>query len=412
MAYDPTLGYALLFGGSNGNTAENGTVFGDTWTYGTGGWSDITPSACTNSTCPEGRTYGAISYYDHAGQPYVVMFGGQYAGPSGVFLRDTWVFNGSWYNVTPKSLTPTNSPPALHYASMVWDPVDSDSVLYGGCATIGCNRTSEISDQTWAFKGLTAAGVAHWVNLTNSTHPPPLYGFGLTFDSNSSDVILFGGAAVPANKAVYADQTWSFTDATGWTNRTASHVSATNTPPARLFPMLTYYPGQNYTVLFGGQANTLKATSSNLNDTWTYWNGTWTNLTSALSSSPPGRFGGAIGYENTVHAVVLFGGLSSTVGSSTVFGDTWWFTGSPSGWSNQTTHISSLPPPAPPPSFRFSVLDYVIVGAVLVWAGIGVTVLLGRRKRRAPLTSAVPVPQPEAASPPSTSPPPVPPPNL
>jgi len=404
MAYDQNSSYVLLFGGSNGDITQNGTVFGDTWTYESGSWTDISPSSCSNSTCPEARTYGAMASYNHAGQQYVVMFGGQYAGPSGVFLRDTWIFNGSWYNVTPKSLSASNSPPPLHYTSMVWDPEDGYAVLYGGCMSVGCNRTSEISNQTWAFKGLNGAHQARWENLTNSTHPPALFGSGLAYDSSSSYVLLFGGATVLANKAAYSAQTWSYNETKGWVDRTAPRLNGTNTPATRLFPMLAYYPILNYTVLFGGQENTYKMNSSNLNDTWAYSNGTWTNLTPSLSTLPPGRFGGTMVFENTEHALVLFGGLSTTVESSAVLGDTWWFSGSPGTWSNQTQASKPPPPPAPAPPYRFSGIDYVILGGVVVWVGIGLTILLGRRKRKSRVTFSTPVPQPDAVA--ETPPPP------
>ena len=337
IADDPAKGFTLLFGGSGGHITQNGVEYGDTWTYESGVWTDITPATCTNSTCPDARTYGGMAYYDHAGQEYLVMFGGEYVGTDGAFLEDTWIFNGSWRNVTPDPLVPyQNSPPALHYTSMAWDAADGYAVLYGGCTRIGCSLSSILSDQTWAFEGVVD-GAAHWVNLTSSIHPPRLDSPGLTFDAADGYLLLFGGITVFTNTLVYENQTWSYTAATGWVNRTVSAENSTNTPSTRVWTMMAYYPTNGYTVLFAGQENQGKTTNPTLNDTWIYSSGAWTNITRSLSLSPHGRFGGAMAFDGSDNALLLFGGLSGTPVNSPLLGDTWWFSGTPGDWTNHTT---------------------------------------------------------------------------
>jgi len=340
---DPSEGDTLLFSGSNGRIAQNGVAYGDTWTYESGIWIDITPSSCTNTSCPEARTYGAMSYYDQSGQQYVVMFGGQYVGTSGVFLGDTWIFNGSWHNVTPSPVIPyVNSPPPLHYTSMAWDALDGYDVLYGGCTRIGCSLSSIISNQTWGFEGLED-GVADWVNLTTPVHPPRLYSPGLTFDAADGYLLLFGGVTVQTNTLIYQNQTWSYTAANGWVNRTALFENASNTPATRVWTMMAYYPTDAYTVLFGGQESQNKTKNPTLDDSWIYSDGAWTNIYSMLTTSPPARFGGAMAFDPSDDALLLFGGLSGTPVNSPLLDDTWWFSGTPGTWTNHTP----LPPEYP-----------------------------------------------------------------
>jgi hypothetical protein len=406
MTYDaaPNAGYLLLFSGSDGSIKVNSVSYGDTWTYQSGIWTDI--SQCTSSSCPEARTYAGMSYYNHSGKQYVVLFGGQYGGPTSGFLRDTWIFNGSWHNVTPMQLNATNSPPALYYPSMAWDPVDRYAVLYGGCVASGCNVNSYVSDQTWAFEGLNATNQPQWVQLTTPVHPPGLYSPGLTFDSATNSVLLFGGVAVPTDQLVYTNQTWSYTAATGWVNLTLplSQQNPANTPPTRVWMTMAYDPVNSCVVLFGGQMNQSKTSNPTLGDTWTYSHGVWTNITATLLLSPHARFGGVMAYDASDSVLVLFGGLSATLAHSAVLDDVWWFNGTPGNWvevygtaPSNSTSASGLP-----------LVDYLAIVVVVLLVAVGIVVFLLRRRSRARSAPATP-PLSEVAPP--TVPPPSPPPS-
>lgn len=336
MEYDPAEGYTLLFSGSAGAVKIGGVAYGDTWSYANGAWTDLTPAACTNATCPRAEAYGGLSYYNKSGAAYVVLFGGR----SGNDLMDsTWVFNGSWHNVTPTTLLPyANSPPPLNYVSMTWDAKDRFDILYGGCS-YGCDARSASAEETWAFEGLSAHGTAVWNNLTSTVHPPGLFSEGLTYDAADGYVLLFGG--LKPGTTVYLNQTWSFQMSTGWVNRSASVATPSNTPPfVGIIPgQLEYDPAKAYVLLFGGQHFWAspdagdKTANATLNETWTYRAGAWTNRTTVDSPHP--RFGAAMTFDRLDHVLVLFGGLGGTGagGTSPLLGDTWWFNGV---WTNHT----------------------------------------------------------------------------
>jgi hypothetical protein len=334
MAYDPAEGYLLLFGGSGEGILENGVGYGDTWTYASGAWTDITPASCTNATCPREGAYGGLADYNKSGKSYMVLFGGRDAG---VLTDSTWIFNGTWHNVTPSPLVPsTNSPSPLNYVAMTWDVKDRYDLLYGGCSA-KCSATAGPPHETWAFQGLNATGRAVWKNLTTAVHPPPLYSEGLTYDAHDHYVLLFGGG-VPGTET-YLNQTWSYTAASGWVNRTSTAFNATNTPPfVGIIPgQLAYDPSFGSVVLFGGQhfwaSPTAgdKTANATLNETWRYRAGVWKNVTEVVSPHP--RFGAAMAYDVLNKTLVLFGGLSGTVENSPLLDDTWWYTGT---WTNHT----------------------------------------------------------------------------
>jgi len=396
MTYDaaPNAGYLLLFSGSDGaikvSYPSYNVSYGDTWTYRAGNWSKFSLPEYNNATAPLARTYAAMSYYNHSGHRYVVLFGGQYGGPAGGFLRDTWIFNGNnWTNVTPSQLNATNSPPALYYPSMAWDPVDGYAVLYGGCTVSGCNYNPYVSNQTWAFEGLKGSGSnqqAQWVHLVTPVHPPGLYSPGLTFDNATGSLILFGGVAVPSNGLLYTNQTWSYTAHTGWVNLTlpASHQSSGNTPPTRVWMTMAYDPTNQCIVLFGGQMNQSKLGNPTLGDTWIYSRGSWSNLTSSLSPSPHPRFGAVMAYDESDDALVLFGGLSATLQHSPVLDDVWWYTGNPGAWVEKNG--TAVTNPTSSPGLSPYVYAAVIVVAILVVAGVAIFLVRRRtRKGRGPI---------------------------
>lgn len=113
-------------------------------------------------------------------------------------------------------------------------------------------------------------------------------------------------AATPAVRPAAAPSAW--TDET---------PSLTLQPSTREGAAMVYDAADHYLLLFGG----LAGTGGDLRDTWTYANGTWTNLTAKLAASPPARYKAGIAYDAKDGYVVLYGGLHS----GTYLDDTWTF---------------------------------------------------------------------------------------
>ena len=94
MAYDAADGYLLLFGGE---TSQGGGL-GDTWTFQSGQWTNITGAL---AQAPSSRIQAVMAY--DAADGYVVMFGGVHNISTSQPYNDTWIFRGgSWTNLTPQ----------------------------------------------------------------------------------------------------------------------------------------------------------------------------------------------------------------------------------------------------------------------------------------------------------------------
>ena len=161
----------------------------------------------------------------------IVLFGGH--GPT--LQGDTWeldVASGIWTNVTPAS-GPNPSPRFGH--AMEYDPENRVTVLFGG--DTGTSR----SDETWTWDGTA------WTQELPAIAPTARYGHKMAFDTAFHRIVLFGGAEVPGGSL--KNDTWS------WNGATWLEDVHTPTPSARFRHGMAYDSDSNQVVLFGGLAN-------------------------------------------------------------------------------------------------------------------------------------------------------------
>jgi hypothetical protein len=116
----------------------NGTLLGDSWSWGSGGWSQLSLPA----SGIQGRWGGAMAWSPDDGTLF--LFGG--VEDSGN-ANDSWLFGGAsgWEPVPP-----TNGPSPRQGASLSSDPWDSDLVLFGG------TNASGVTNDTWTWGGARA----------------------------------------------------------------------------------------------------------------------------------------------------------------------------------------------------------------------------------------------------------------
>ena len=93
--------------------------------------------------------------------------------------------------------------------------------------------------------------------------------------------------------------------------------------------------------------------------TWSYLNGTWTNLTSSVSGHPPNFNDSAMAYDPSLQSVVLFGGLSTDGWIS----DVWTY--HDRLWTNASASFGALPPADQFPSMAWdsAASELVLVGS-------------------------------------------------
>jgi len=288
MDYDPIDQYVLLFGGyGNGST----TPYDDTWTFANGLWTQLQIGG------PPAR-YAAMMTWD-AGDGYMLLFGG-YDSSSITFYNDTWTFvHGVW-----NQLTPAVSPPVRWRGAMAYDAADNYTVLFGGTPNAG--TTAPMKD-TWMYKA------GSWTNITTNVTGSPAARFrqDMVYDAADGYLVMFGGCTVAAcssqDTLTYHNYTWTL-------------LSPSTKPPVRSYTGLTYDAAQGYVLLFGGVS---EATNTGYSDTWEFLNGTWTDLTSGLSTAPSTRGLEMLAYDAFDGYTLLFGGQNPFAG--TFLNDTWAF---------------------------------------------------------------------------------------
>jgi hypothetical protein len=303
MVDDVGDGYVLLFGG--GATPPSGglLVYGDTWIFAGGAWSNITSIVGPG---PAPRVDAGITYDPSDG--YVVMFGGATGFGGRTVLNDTWAYrNDLWTN-----LTKGTAPSPRAGAVMAADTADSTVVLFGGCAPENC--TSSTYNDTWEFK----AGV--WSDISApSPIPAARAGAALTYDAADGYLVMFGGTTPTAR----LNDTWTFRSGK-WLE-----LFPTAAPSGRLDAGLVYDPSLASVVLFGG-----KYYGDFYSDTWLFRAGIWSSVSSSLPNSPAPRGDPGLVFDPALSALLLQGGQTFFPDS---LNDTWVLTADSGNLSGTVT---------------------------------------------------------------------------
>src|SRR5262249_54856367 len=150
---DPVRNEAILFGG-----LRTSTWLGDTWRWNGSAWSQV-PAPFG----PSPRIRHAMAFDPTRGR--MVLFGGAANGfTASNYLNDTWERNGSqWQQVT----TP-QSPPPLLGAGMVHDPVRSRMLLVGVhfiSQPLSALEAWEYDGTNWTLSSSASANLAEQTHL-------------------------------------------------------------------------------------------------------------------------------------------------------------------------------------------------------------------------------------------------------
>ena len=221
MAYDPTNGGLILFGGQSATgTCTTGTAVNrsGTWLWQNNTWTRLA------ATGPSGR-YGTAMTYDPA-ISNLVLFGGtssSYGGGPG--LSDTWLWNGTAWNQSAATGPSERFGAAMHY-----DPAVGEPVLFGGSgAAQGPNSTTPTG--TWTFTGST------WTRQTPSITPQARFAPSIAYDSAQSQLLMFGGQSPTTGAQLQGTYSYEFT-----TTSTSPPPPATTAPPTTAPPTTTTPP--------------------------------------------------------------------------------------------------------------------------------------------------------------------------
>jgi hypothetical protein len=260
---------------------------------------------CGYSQCPPAARGGAGLAYDPI-TGYVVLFGGivNLTTAANTTFADTWTFaNGVWTQLH------IPGPSARLGEYMAYDYFDHYILLFGGGPYLTLNSSLYYSD-TWEFQNGT------WTALPESIHPDARGLGGLTWDAADGYLLMYGGMS--SQYDIHED-TWTFVGGLWHNLSVASH------PPPLLSPGLAYDPAAGYVLLYSGATPSPNLEfGDDLEQTWSYSGGQWTNLTGSIAGTPPdGRILFSMAYDPAQGYIVLYGGWNTT--ANDIFGDTWIF---------------------------------------------------------------------------------------
>ena len=223
MAYSPFLGRIVLFGGLDRQFAETG--LSDTWQWNGTNWIEMMPTQS-----PPGRGVHRNMAYDPSSGDIVLFGGGQQ--PSVPTLGDAWVYDGiTWTPIAPDPLpsarvaacmgtdtsmsrvlmygggqwqnpyegdtwsiasgvfarfSPSTSPPPLQSANCAYDSWRDRFVVQGG-GTMQVPLT--FTDATWEFDG------AEWSQVPLPSNPAEGCCAIMTTNPGGRGLMLYNGAA-------------------------------------------------------------------------------------------------------------------------------------------------------------------------------------------------------------------------
>ncbi len=327
MSYDLARGKVVLFGGYIGS----GDAV-DTWEYDGKNWNQITPSVSPTSGSRLAMAYDIA-------RERSVLFTWQYSYAEPHYRPETW----EWDGTTWSQQTPSDTPGARDWPTMVYDTKRGEVLLFSGYDYSGEGKTADIwywkgadTSRTWekvseipqarmygqmVYDSARAVAVLQgggyyggyayntffygetWENngsgwvKKNPAHPGPKVGsHSMVYDSKRGVAVLFGGG----DSYGFYNDTWEW-DGDDWTKRSPAH-----SPGARSDAAMAFDQERGVVVLFGG--NGLDGYSRK--DVWE-WDGIdWKDRTpSQTQAQPAERMYAAMTYDPTLKAVILYGGM-------------------------------------------------------------------------------------------------------
>lgn len=287
-AYDTARNEVVVFGGYGRGEAEVQVdgIKTETWVFNGTAWTQRSPATFVSAR------ENASMVYDSVRQE-CVMFGGRRA--DGVYLNETWVWNGT--NWTRK--TPATSPSARWHHEMVWDSQNNRVLLFGGRSEAPATDHKD----TWAWNGTT------WAQLAVTAPPGDASG---NYSYETYDAMAWDSTA---NKAVLFNpvlaRTWTF-DGTTWT-----YVPSGQVPASGQEPRMVYDPVRQEVVLGPGSSS---------NTTWTYKAGEWSQKSPA--TQPPHRYAYGLVWHGGQQKVLMFNGYSGPQAATNTYswnGTDWQF---------------------------------------------------------------------------------------
>jgi hypothetical protein len=235
----------------------------------------------------------------------IVMFGGGREIPPGgilgdfgldIFLNDTWVYSGDGTNGFWVLQQQASNIPPRHDHGMVWDSFNKVVLVHGGYAR-------GIIKDSWSWDG------TNWFSLLSG---PPLWGFGMAFDTERATAMIVGGFTSDENHRT--EKVWEKPSNTGWEDRGPG-------PSVRAQLAMAYDERRKRTVIVGGVGESVETGET----AYEYIPGRGWIIIPSLPSGQ-GRAGARMVYDSKRGVMVLTGGAGGgapNASSGGRYSDTW-----------------------------------------------------------------------------------------
>jgi hypothetical protein len=245
MVYDSNRNQIVLFGGARGTA-----LLGDTWVFRGGDWIRVnTPNA------PAPRRYSAAAF--DPVRDRVVLFGGGLGDDPRFF--DTWEFDGTTWTLVHGSGPQVESP------SLVYDEARNEILMVG-----------LESNNVVMFR----LGTSGWTKIEPETLPACAGQASMTYLRHEAAVVIYGGVCDAFTRS---NKTWIW-DGTDWSEVEMASVTATAGP--RFGYGLAYDRQRSQAILYGGVG--LLATENQ--DTFKLGSDRWYRIDTRLDPGPRTQF--------------------------------------------------------------------------------------------------------------------------
>jgi PKD repeat protein len=238
LTWDAADGYYLMFGGCTLDACPSN----ETWVYSSGIWSNITADL---TIAPSAR-YGAAMDFDYAAD-VVLLYGGCGAICP---MNDTWTYSGGlWSNVTTSACAEYHCPTATFGSALTFDAsFDDTSVLFGGCTDVIClgqtNQTAEYIEGYWYYPPIMS-------------YPAARAYMSMVYDPLRSALVLFGGIySCGVFSWCDTNDTWVYNESVRW----EYYGSFTAPPSGRGYYQMTWDSQDQAVLLQGGYNETFGMT--------------------------------------------------------------------------------------------------------------------------------------------------------
>ena len=272
--------------------------------------------------------YGARMIFDPV-ENQTILFGGRAEGLLGLrYFNDLWIFDYTNQIWTP--LKTTHRPAARLSPGMVYDPEHHQIILFGGHSAQG-----RLGD-TWTYK----IAENQWQEVSPTTSPPPRSDAGMAYDETSQRVILFSGYCQEGSRGLCGD-TWAFDPGiVTWTE-----MRPTSSPPIMYGHTLVYDDSNRRSLLWGGHMAAIRnGTVSSIgygNTIWSYDypENRWEQIEEGNTNSPVARYWNQSTFDSSNANLFLFGGD----GGHGFLDDTWLLKVMDNTWERVSTEASPSP---------------------------------------------------------------------